>query len=103
MIKRLQKKWKVSGWRLVLVLVTFATGGSLTGLVGKRLMGYTGIEEPFLYVPVYIIMVTLIWPLMVIIVSIPLGQYAFFKQYIGKMAGRLRGSKKEIHERPKPE
>jgi hypothetical protein len=103
MIKRLEKKWKVSGWRLLLVLVTFATGGSLTGLVGKKLMGYTGIEEPFLYVPIYIIMVTFIWPVMVILVSIPLGQYRFFKVYIGKLAGRLRSSKTGIHESPKPE
>jgi hypothetical protein len=102
MIKRLQKKWKVSGWRLLLVLVTFATGGSLTGWAGKKIMGYTGIEQPLVYFPLYIIMVTLIWPVMVILVSIPLGQYRFFKEYIWKLAGRLRSSKKGSHDIPTP-
>jgi len=31
----LQEKWKVSGFRLVLILCTFAIGGSATGWLGK--------------------------------------------------------------------
>ena len=94
MIKRLQKKWKVSGGRLILILVTFATGGSLTGIIGKKIMAFTGIENPFIYFPVYIILITFIWPVMVILVSIPLGQFNFFKAYLINMAKRMRGNQK---------
>jgi formyltetrahydrofolate-dependent phosphoribosylglycinamide formyltransferase len=89
MFSRLQKKWGVSGWRFVLIMITFALGGSATGYLGKRLMAFTGIEARWLYLIVYIIVVTLIWPLMVLLVSIPLGQFTFFKAYIAKMGRKL--------------
>lgn len=62
-----------------MILITFAVGGSLTGIAGKKLMSFTGIESPWLFVPVYIIVVTLVWPIMVLAVSIPLGQFPFLK------------------------
>jgi hypothetical protein len=85
MFKYLQKKWNVNGWRLLLILITFSVGGSLTGIIGKMLMNYIGIEALWLYIPIYIILVTLIWPLMVVGVSIPLGQFYFFISYLKKM------------------
>ncbi len=93
MIRRLQQKWNVSGTRLLLILVTFATGGSLTGYVGKRIMELTGIENPLAWYPVYIVLITFIWPVMVILVSIPLGQYGFFKAYIGNLTKKITNSK----------
>ncbi|MGB8191129.1 MAG: phosphoribosylglycinamide formyltransferase [Chitinophagaceae bacterium] len=89
MLDRLQKKWKVSAGRLVLILITFALGGSATGYVGRRLMGLIGIENPWVYVPIYIIVVTIIWPLMVLLVSIPFGQFVFFRNYIRKLGKKL--------------
>lgn len=98
MIKRLQDKWKVSGWRVLLILITFATGGSLTGIAGKKLMSLTGIENKVLYIPVYIIVITVLWPLLVLAVSIPLGQFSFFKRYISRMGTRIL-NKKETKQR----
>ena len=89
MLERLQKKWGVTAGRLVLILVTFALGGSLTGIIGKRAMGWTGIENPWIYIPVYIVVVTLIWPLMVLLVSVPFGQFRFFTAYLRKMGERM--------------
>ncbi|HEU4633376.1 MAG TPA: DUF6787 family protein [Flavisolibacter sp.] len=89
MLKGLQEKWKVSAGRVILILVTFATGGSLTGYAGKKVMGLTGIDSTALYIPIYIIFITIIWPLMVLLVSIPLGQFFFFKKYISKMGKRM--------------
>ncbi len=89
MLKRIQQKWNVSGWRFVLILITFAIGGSLTGLVGKQLMQLTGIKNTGLYIPLYIILVTLIWPLMVLLISIPFGQFTFFLSYLKKMGQRM--------------
>ena len=89
MIKRLKEKWQVSLGRLILILVTFTIGGSLTGLIGRKIMEYTGLEVWWLYYPAYIVLMTLIWPAMVILVSIPLGQFRFFTQYIKKMFSRF--------------
>jgi hypothetical protein len=94
MFERLQKKWKVSGWRLLLILVTFAIGGSLTGIAGKKLMPYLGIENTIIYIVVYVMLVTIIWPLMVLIVSIPFGQFFFFRNYISRMGNRVFKRKK---------
>ncbi|MES2881164.1 MAG: phosphoribosylglycinamide formyltransferase [Bacteroidota bacterium] len=100
MLKSLQAKWKVSPARLVLILATFALGGSGTGWIGKKVMAWLSIDSPFLFVPVYVIIVTIIWPFAVLLVSIPLGQFSFFKMYIGKLANKLtlnksRAGKKE--------
>ncbi len=91
MFERLQKKWKVSPGRLLLILITFALGGSATGYLGKKVMPFLNIESPWLYVPVYIIVVTIIWPLMVLVVSIPFGQFNFFRAYIAKLGRRMTG------------
>lgn len=94
MFERLRKKWKVTPLQLVLILCTFAIGGSLTGIVGKRIMPFFGIETPWLYIPVYIVLITLIWPLMVLMVSIPFGQFRFFTAYLIKMGKRMGFVKK---------
>jgi formyltetrahydrofolate-dependent phosphoribosylglycinamide formyltransferase len=97
MFERLQKKWKVSPGRLLLILIVFALGGSATGYVGKRLMGFMNIESAWLYIPIYIIVVTIIWPMMVLLVSIPFGQFAFFRSYIIKLGKRFGRKSKAFH------
>lgn len=89
MLERLQKKWKVSGLRLILILCTFAIGGSLTGYVGKKLMNVLDIEQKWLWVVIYIIVVTILWPLAVILVSIFFGQFRFFTGYLKKIGRRM--------------
>lgn len=103
MFERLQKKWKVNSLQLLLILCTFAIGGSLTGYVGRKLMNYFAIDQGWLWVVVYILLITLLWPLAVLLVSIPFGQFKFFTGYLKKMGRRmgLRGKrekeKKEGH------
>lgn len=97
MFRRLQEKWKVSGLRLLLILCTFALGGSLCGYLGRKLLVLTGLEKGVIWVILYIVLVTLLWPLCVLLISIPFGQFAFFRQYlrrIGKRMGIGRNSKK---------
>lgn len=93
MLERLQKKWKVSPGRLALILVVFAVGGSLTGYLGRMIMPVTGIKSTWLYVPVYVIVITIIWPMMVLVVSLPFGQFFFFRSYIKKLGNRFSGRK----------
>ena len=89
MFERLKHKWKVSGWRLLLILITFAVGGSLTGLAGRKIMFWTGIESSLAYIPVYILVVSLLWPISVLLVSIPFGQFRFFLHYLQRLFSKL--------------
>ncbi|MBC7875237.1 MAG: hypothetical protein H7Y01_14635 [Ferruginibacter sp.] len=89
MFGRLQKKWKVNGLQLVLILCTFAIGGSATGFVGKKIMNVLAIQQDWLWAVIYILLITIIWPLAVIIVSIPFGQFPFFIKYIRKIGAKM--------------
>jgi formyltetrahydrofolate-dependent phosphoribosylglycinamide formyltransferase len=96
MFSGLKKRWDVDGWRLLLILITFAVGGSATGYVGKLLMSFLQIETPWLYIIIYVLLVTTIWPLMVIMVSIVFGQFNFFRKYLRKMGSRIFGGRKKL-------
>ncbi|HLF47352.1 MAG TPA: DUF6787 family protein [Chitinophagaceae bacterium] len=89
MFDRLKQKWKVSGLQLFLILSTFALGGSLTGFVGKKIMNLLSIEQDWIWAIIYILLITLIWPVAVLLVSIPLGQFRFFKVYIRKIGIKI--------------
>lgn len=89
MFERLQKKWKVKGGQLALIIATFAIGGSATGYIARKLMPVFAIGPTWLWIIVYILLVTLLWPLAVLIVSIPLGQFPFFSKYIRKIGKRI--------------
>lgn len=89
MFGKLQQKWKVGGWQLTLILCTFALGGSLCGYFTRLIIQPLNIENAFLYGTLYFILLTLLWPVCVLTISIPLGQFAFFKNYLLKIGGRF--------------
>jgi hypothetical protein len=89
MFERLQKKWKVGGLQLALILITFAIGGSLTGFVGKKIMNLLDVQLDWLWAIIYIVLVTILWPMMVLVVSVLFGQYRFFMNYIRKIGQKL--------------
>ena len=89
MFEKLQKKWKVSGTQLFLVLCVFALGGSATGWLGKQVMDALSIDRGWLWTLIYVIVITFIWPIAVLIMSIPFGQFSFFKQYLRKIGSRM--------------
>ncbi len=97
MFKKLQNKWKVSAGKLVLVIATFAIGGSLCGYIGRKLMGFSSLDKGILWVIVYVLLITLLWPICVILVSIPLGQFVFFKNYIKNIFARISNKPKGIN------
>jgi hypothetical protein len=94
MFQRLMKKWGVGWLQLVLILCTFALGGSLCGYLAKLLMPFTGIGRGAFWVVVYIIIVTILWPVCVLAISILTGQFPFFKKYIHKIGKRMFSSKR---------
>jgi len=89
MLNKLKSRWGVNGLGLVLVLCTFAIGGSLSGYLGRAIMAWMEIEGGWYYVPLYIVLVTLLWPLCVISVSVFTGQFSFFSKYLHKMGVRM--------------
>ena len=89
MFQRLQQKWRVNGLQVLLILCTFAIGGSLTGFAGKKLMNLLSVEQRWLWVVIYIVIITIIWPFAVLVVSLFFGQYRFFLKYIRKIGTRI--------------
>ena len=89
MFEKLRQKWKVNVFQLVLILCTFAIGGSLTGYAAKKIMNALSIEDDWLWAVIYIILVTIIWPMMVLIIRVPFGQFRFFYNYTRKLGQKM--------------
>lgn len=89
MFEKLRQKWKVNMLQLVLILCTFAIGGSLTGLVAKKIMNVLPVGSDWLWAIIYILLVTILWPMMVLLVSIPFGQFRFFSAYTRKLGEKI--------------
>ena len=89
MFEKLRKKWKVNVLQLVLILCTFAIGGSLTGYAAKKIMNLLPIISDWFWVIIYLLLVTIIWPIMVLLISIPFGQFRFFSNYTRKLGEKM--------------
>lgn len=79
----------VSAFRLFLILCTFSIGGSLSGWAGRKLLNLMEVEHGVLWVVAYILLVTILWPLAVVLVSLPLGQFPFFRKYLARLGRKL--------------
>ena len=93
MFKKLREKWGVSPLRMLLIFCTFAIGGSLSGYTARKILALIEIEQRALWVIVYILLVTLLWPMAVLLVSIPFGQLTFFRKYLVRIGKRMFGGK----------
>ena len=89
MFKKLRDKWGVSAGRVFLILCTFAIGGSLSGRAAHKLLNLAAIDNTVLWILAYLLMVTILWPISVLLVSIPFGQFPFFKKYLARMGRRI--------------
>lgn len=93
MFDGLKNKWKVGGLQLLLILCTFALGGSLCGYAGRKILSLFPLEKGVLWFVIYILLITILWPVCVLIISIPLGQFSFFKNYLQRIWKRMTGKK----------
>ena len=93
MFTKLKARWKVNGLNLLLIIATFALGGSLCGYAGRKILLMTNLDKGFAWFFLYIILVTLLWPVCVLLISIPMWQFPFFKQYILKIWKKMSGRK----------
>lgn len=86
---KLKEKWKVGWFQFIIIFTTFALGGSLCARTGSFILNWLLPEKNVWYWIVYVPLVTLIWPLCVLLVSIPLGQFRFFMGYLKKMGVKM--------------
>ena len=91
MFDKLKDRWKVNEVNLLLIIATFALGGSLCGYTGRKILMITGLEKGALWILFYVLLITLLWPVCVLLISIPLGQFTFFKRYIIKVWNKMSG------------
>lgn len=93
-LQRMRRKWNVKNeWQVVIILVIFALGGSLCGFLGKKFLGLWDIENGLGKTILYLLLVTILWPFCVLLISIPFGQFSFFRSYIARMGRRISGKK----------
>lgn len=90
MLDKLKNKWNVNGIQLLLILCTFAIGGSLCGYVGRQVMGLLPLDKNVLWYVLYILIVTILWPFSVLLISIFFGQFKFFKNYLARVGRKMK-------------
>ena len=100
MFQKLRQRWGVSAIRLVLILCTFAVGGSLCGYAAKRLMLLLDAPDGIIWWVLYLLLVTFLWPVAVMLVSVLFGQFSFFKMYLTRMARRMGFGKSRVKNDP---
>ena len=93
MFEKLKQRWKVNGLNLVLIIATFALGGSFCGYAGRKILMMTGLGKGALWIVLYALLITLLWPVCVLLISFPLGQFSFFKRYLVKVWRKMSGRK----------
>jgi len=89
MFNRLKEKWNVSSLSLLLIFCTFALGGSLCGYTTRKIMGLLPFNMVAARIVIYILLLALLWPLFVLLISIPFGQFLFFRRYVRKMGQKI--------------
>ena len=89
MFKRLEQKWKARPLQIILIIICFALGGSVTGYAAKKIIDLFPIRQDWLWAIIYILLITIIWPLAIIVVSIFFGQLKFFTRYVRRLGIKL--------------
>ncbi len=95
MFDRLRQRWGISTLRVLLVLITFAAGGSLCGWAARKLMLLMDVPNGIIWWVLYLLLVTVLWPVAVMLISLLTGQFSFFKSYLSRMAHRMGFGTKE--------
>jgi hypothetical protein len=69
---------KPTGWDYILILVIFAVTGTTAAYFSRLIMPLTGIENRFLYVVVYILLITPIYQVLLLGYAFIFGKYRYF-------------------------
>lgn len=98
MFEKLKQRWKVTGTQLFLILCVFAITGTTTAYISKAITAWLGLtaESP-LWQRAGLRAIVLIfgYQFIILLVSIPFGQFRFFWNYEKKILRRMGLIKKE--------
>jgi hypothetical protein len=100
MFEKLQKRWKVGGTQLFLILCVFAITGTTTAWLSRMITIWLDIEKYSTTFWILKFVVLLFgYQAIILLVSIPFGQFQFFWNYEKKILRRMGILKEE----PTPE
>jgi hypothetical protein len=97
MFEKLKKHWKVGGTQLFLILCVFAITGTTTAYISRMITTWLGLtpDSPLWQRALLRGMVLLFgYQVIILLVSIPFGQFQFFWNYEKKILKRLGLMKK---------
>lgn len=84
MFKRLQQKWKVSGWQLFAILCVFAITGTFTAYLSRVITSLLGMNADTFWVWRLLLRLAVLifgYQVIILIVSFFFGQFRFFWNY----------------------
>ena len=89
-MKKLKKRWQIkSNLQLAIIFVVFAINGSLSAKIGFFIMELISVNKATFNIVVYYllatIVVTLIYPFLLIAIGFIFGQFSFFFNFSKKM------------------
>ena len=90
MFEGLKRKWNVSGTKLFLIICVFAITGTLTAYCTRQITGWMELDRnsPWFYV-VKIAVLLFGYQILILLISLPFGQFRFFLNYEKKIWQRF--------------
>jgi hypothetical protein len=96
MFEKLKSRWKVNGTQLFLILCVFAITGTTTAWISKEITKWLDVEKgTFMFYALKVIILLFGYQVIILLVSIPFGQFSFFWNYEKKILRRFGLMKKE--------
>ncbi len=94
-VEGFKERWGItSNFQIVLIFIVFAINGSFAAWVAKPLTEFVGISpeltSPWVYYPVRILLVFVVYQITLPIVGFIFGQFKFFWAFEKKMFSRFR-------------
>lgn len=93
-MEKFKERWNItSNFQLGIIFLVFAINGSLSVLIAKPILNFVGITtenlNSFVYYPLRIILIFLVYQFTLIIVGALFGQKEFFLNFSKKMWSRF--------------
>lgn len=90
MFENLKKRWKVGGTQLFLILCVFAITGTTTAWLSRQVTIWLELERySWMFWLAKVITLLFGYQVIILLVSIPFGQFAFFWNYEKKILKRM--------------
>lgn len=94
MFEKLKNKWGInSNFQIIMILIVFSVNGSLAVKLAKPVTAFIGIPiettSPWIYYPIKIIVMFIIYQVLLVFVGALFGQFEFFWKMEKKMLKRM--------------